>query len=112
SIPDSPMKKVVVARFLQVGCLAAILVLPVVRCGAASPLIDYRRLLYLPALPTSAEGKGLIQASDGKLYGTLYNSANYGGALFRVEPNGTGHTVVYSSSTNRLSGVIEGRDGR
>lgn len=111
-IPDSPMKKVVAARLFQIGCLAAVLVLPVARCGAAAALIDYQRVLYLPLSPTYAEGTGLVQGRDGKLYGTLRNSVNYGGALFRVEPNGAGYTVIYSSSTNQPSGVIESSDGR
>ena len=79
---------------------------------AASPLVDYQRVLYLTPPPTFNEADGLVQCRDGTLLGTLHSRVNYGGVLFRVGPDGSGYTALYSSVTNRPSGVIEGRDGR
>jgi hypothetical protein len=54
----------------------------------------------------------LVQASDGRIYGTLNSRGSYAGVLFAVDSDGGNHTVFRSSSTNRPSGVIEGSDGR
>ncbi len=105
------MMRVIPARFFSIRCLAAALATVAVPCLAAEPLIEYQRVLYLPQPPAYSEARGLVQGRDGTLYGTLHSRINYGGVLFRVEPNGTGYTAIYASSTNRPSGVIEGIDG-
>jgi len=111
SVPGSLMKNVVAARLFSISFLAAIMILPAVRCGAAPALIHYQRLLYLPPPPGYSEGKGLIQGHDGWLYGIVHSRTNTGGVIFRVKPDGSDYLVIYSSLTNRPGGVIQGRDG-
>jgi uncharacterized repeat protein (TIGR03803 family) len=58
---------------------------------------------------------GLIQATDGNLYGTTYNGGDYGlGAVFQITPSGT-LTVVHSfdgtDGANPYAGVIQASDG-
>src|SRR6202042_1701998 len=60
---------------------------------------------------------GLIQGSDGNLYGTTYfGGANGNGTVFKVTPSGT-ETVLYSfaggssDGANPEAGVIQGSDG-
>lgn len=60
---------------------------------------------------------GLIQGSDGYLYGAMAEgSANYSGALFQVSTDGTVYNNVYNfshlTSGSPSSGVIQGSDGR
>jgi uncharacterized repeat protein (TIGR03803 family) len=61
---------------------------------------------------------GLVQATDGLLYGTTYlGGSNNAGVVFKVNPNGSGNTPIYHFSTNGSdplaypSGLIEGADG-
>jgi uncharacterized repeat protein (TIGR03803 family) len=58
---------------------------------------------------------GLIQGSDGMLYGTTYGI--YGipgtGTIFRIAPDGSGFTVIYSfddSSATNARGLLQGLD--
>ena len=59
---------------------------------------------------------GLIQGSDGNLYGTTYNGGASGlGTVFKVTPSGT-ETVLYSfaggsDGDHPYGGVIQGSDG-
>jgi uncharacterized repeat protein (TIGR03803 family) len=59
---------------------------------------------------------GLIQGSDGNLYGTTYNGGASGlGTVFKVTPSGT-ETVLYSfaggsDGKHPYGGVIQGSDG-
>jgi uncharacterized repeat protein (TIGR03803 family) len=59
---------------------------------------------------------GLIQGSDGNLYGTTYNGGASGlGTVFKVTPSGT-ETVLYSfaggsDGEHPYGGVIQGSDG-
>jgi uncharacterized repeat protein (TIGR03803 family) len=65
-------------------------------------------------------GTGLIEASDGLFYGTTLHGGTAGrGTVFKVDKNGTGHTVLHSFTGNGIDkdgaypegGVIEGSDG-
>jgi len=55
---------------------------------------------------------GVIQASDGRLYGTTL----VGGTIFGLNPDGTGfavlHRSTFSSGSSPYAGLIEGSDGR
>ena len=106
------MKKLCVVSLFRFGGLFVALAASGVPCGAALPLIEYERVLYLQQPPSYADATTLTQGRDGKLYGTVRSRINNGGVLFRVEPDGTGYAVIYSSSTNHPGGVIEGSDGR
>ena len=39
---------------------------------------------------------GLIQGSNGTLYGTIYNYSTYVGTIFKIQPDGTGFTVLHT----------------
>lgn len=63
-------------------------------------------------------GAGVITGSDGYLYGTTQNGgANLAGTIYRVNTNGSNHTVLRSFSSSGGDGytpaapVVEGRDG-
>jgi uncharacterized repeat protein (TIGR03803 family) len=49
---------------------------------------------------------GLLQGSDGALYGTTaFGGAFDGGTVFKISPNGTGYTILYSfNRTNTAQG--------
>ncbi|MGA3008461.1 MAG: choice-of-anchor tandem repeat GloVer-containing protein, partial [Opitutaceae bacterium] len=59
---------------------------------------------------------GLIQGTDGRLYGTTQAGGTGNGTVFAAVPNGTGLTTIYSfhgsDGTNIQAGVIQGNDGR
>ena len=72
---------------------------------------------------TSTDGKnpiaGLIQGSDGKLYGmTEYGGTNDSGMAFGVNTNGSGFAVLHtfggadSDGINPVAGLIQGGDGK
>jgi len=60
----------------------------------------------------------LVQGSDGRLYGTAtYGGANGNGAVFAVNPDGTGYATLYSfiggnDGGNPQASLIQGSDGR
>ncbi len=60
---------------------------------------------------------GLTQGSDGALYGTTENGGSNGsGALFKLNPDGTGYTVLknfdyYTTGGNPQGGLVQGSDG-
>ena len=82
---------------------------------------DYRVIYSFP----SGLGLGVRQAvgplasgSDGALYGASYLGGTNGqGAVFKLNTNGTGFTLLYSFSTNACdgahpyAGVVQGQDG-
>ena len=63
---------------------------------------------------------GLIQGSDGRLYGTANGGGtgpNYAGTIFAVKTDGTGFTTLYSFTGGAdggypVAGLIQGSDGR
>jgi uncharacterized repeat protein (TIGR03803 family) len=62
---------------------------------------------------------GLIQGTDGRLYGTTSGSgvATGQGTVFAIDPNGTGFITLYSftggnDGSNPLVSLIQGADGR
>lgn len=70
--------------------------------------------LYDAILPAG----GLVQGSDGALYGTsLYGGSIGDGAIFKLNPDGTDFAIVYSfnysgsSGCNPQASLILGRDG-
>jgi len=77
--------------------------------------------LLLWALTTNSDGKnasdGLIEASDGKLYGTCrIGGGTNEGTIFRINKNGTGFQVIHtfaaaSDGKNPRGGLIVGSDG-
>ncbi len=61
---------------------------------------------------------GLIEGSDGALYGTtLLGGSGYGGTVFKLNRDGSGYTVLWSFSSGGgdgyypIAGLIEGSDG-
>src|SRR5438876_887342 len=61
---------------------------------------------------------GVVQGSDGRLYGrTLSGGTNDGSAVFGLNKNGSGYTVLHSFTSNlpdhmdSYSGLIQGSDG-
>jgi uncharacterized repeat protein (TIGR03803 family) len=59
---------------------------------------------------------GLIQATDGMLYGTTFNGGAGEGTVFRLNPDGSGYAVIKSlGGTNGnfpQTGLLQGSDGR
>ncbi len=61
---------------------------------------------------------GLIQGTDGRLYGTATQGGSTGnGTLFALNPDGTGFTTLYSFTNTTdgrfpAAGLIQGTDGR
>ena len=61
---------------------------------------------------------GLVQGSDGALYGTTYQGgASNVGTVFKIQTDGTGYALLYSFLSNRadgsnpFSGLLQGSDG-
>ncbi len=61
---------------------------------------------------------GLLQTTNGTLYGTTYSSGIHGGGtLFKINPDGSQFTILHSFGTDAkdgsytFSGVSQGRDG-
>lgn len=59
----------------------------------------------------------LMQAKNGNLYGMTYSGgAHNGGTVFKISPDGSGHTVLYNfnseSGTGPLGGVLQANDGK
>lgn len=63
---------------------------------------------------------GLIQGTDGRLYGTTFQGgSNNAGVVFRVNPDGSGNSVVLSFPANPIDpggvanpcGLVQGTDG-
>jgi uncharacterized repeat protein (TIGR03803 family) len=59
---------------------------------------------------------GLIEGSDGNLYGTTHSSNSSGGTVFTMAKNGTGYTLLktfdcFGDACNPQAKVIEGTDG-
>ena len=62
---------------------------------------------------------GVIQASDGNLYGMAYNGGanSSGGILYGISPTGTNYTLVHSFNTFTsdgkypIGGLVQGSDG-
>jgi len=75
--------------------------------------------LHSFGLPGAANPEaGLIQGTDGALYGTTLNGGtNSAGTVFRIGTNGTGYAPLYSftgtggDGANPLAGLIQGADG-
>lgn len=60
---------------------------------------------------------GLIQASDGYLYGTTSNAGEFSGTVFKINLSGSSFSTVYSfksanDGTSPSSSLIEGTDGK
>ncbi len=59
----------------------------------------------------------LMQAKNGELYGmTHFGGAHSGGTVFKIDPDGNGHTVLYNfnseSGTGPLGGVLQASNGK
>ncbi len=58
---------------------------------------------------------GLVQGSDGTLYGTTYAGSSSSGTVFKIMPDGTGFAVLHSfrgsDGSSLLGGVIIGSGG-
>ena len=72
-----------------------------------------------PGSPTDGQNPnaGVIQASDGALYGTTLNGGNYGvGTVFKLQRNGTGYTMIHFfdgalTDYDPRGGLLQGADG-
>jgi uncharacterized repeat protein (TIGR03803 family) len=71
-----------------------------------------------PELAGNQPEAPLIQGRDGALYGTTYGSGNdRAGAVFRLNPDGSGYQVLHSFSLSAsdgripLAGLVEGSEG-
>jgi uncharacterized repeat protein (TIGR03803 family) len=55
---------------------------------------------------------GLVQGSDGALYGTTdQGGSNHRGTVFKLNPDGTGYAVLRSFSDSPAAGLVQGSDG-
>jgi uncharacterized repeat protein (TIGR03803 family) len=65
--------------------------------------------------PLAGIGSGVLIGSDGALYATSYGGGLYGeGGIFRVEPDGTGFTLLHSyyfTESFGQSALMQGADG-
>jgi uncharacterized repeat protein (TIGR03803 family) len=84
--------------------------------GAVTTLHSFPGLVYL-GLPLDGQYPyaGLIQASDGKFYGTTYKGGvSNAGVIFSVDSSGsttTLHSFAGSDGANPSAGLIQGNDG-
>ncbi len=71
-------------------------------------------------IPDGAEPEaGLVQGSDGNLYGTTYyggTNSDYAGTVFRISPSGSGYSVLHSFGSTGdgampVAGLVQGSDG-
>src|SRR4051812_5861323 len=83
--------------------------------GAAAPATP----TVLRALASGTDGaapSGLIQASDGLLYGTTaFGGAANAGTIFRTNPDGSGFTVLRTMTAGRFGqprALLQASDGR
>ncbi len=54
----------------------------------------------------------VLQGSDGQLYGTTPAGGQLGqGTVFKLNPNGTGYTIIHDFSNGTPGGLIQGADG-
>jgi uncharacterized repeat protein (TIGR03803 family) len=60
---------------------------------------------------------GLVQASDGALYGTTPSGSNSKGSIFKLNPDSTGYTVLHNFGNDPTdgqvpyAGLVQGSDG-
>src|SRR5207247_2612055 len=87
-------------------------------CSGSVSLPDYTTLRSFSA--SGADGQypqaGVIEASDGDLYGTTYSGGSAGaGTVFKLHKDGTAYTILRSFSASDgqrpYPGVIEASDG-
>lgn len=97
----------------------------IVRAGAIYRYSGARVLKVIHKYPVIGDGSastegsdpdsGLVIGSDGALYGlTWFGGAHYGGTFFKVKPDGTEYTELFSMPQNFPPGtnaLIRGRDG-
>jgi uncharacterized repeat protein (TIGR03803 family) len=101
---------------LFLGPTIIVLFLSLWECTAQT---NYRRIASFEAAQTSGANPfgNLIEARDGKLYGTTYyGGTNDAGTVFRLNKDGSGLTLLHSfagapDEINPWAGVIEGSDG-
>lgn len=94
----------------------ALLGLIAVFCNSASAQGQFTHEVIKAFSDEGYSSSGLIQASDGRIYGTMATGGDSSaGAIFRVNTDGTGYMVVHSFVTNNGAsprGLIEASDGR
>jgi len=105
------------------GLLSSLIAFGLVACGGGSSSLSTARYAVLYSFGSnSSDGAtpeaGLIQGSDGNLYGTTSNGgANGGGTVFSVSPSSGTETVLYSFAGDRTDGgdpqaeLLQGSDG-
>ena len=90
---------------------------------AALDIVNYRDFAVFSPFggrQDSAQGPeaGLIQGTDGKLYGTTrYGGTDSGGTVYRINADGTGFVVLHyfnylTDGGTPMAGLIQGTDGR
>ncbi len=78
----------------------------------------YSRVWSFSGTGRSGPNGGLIQASDGMLYGVTAGSGAYGmGSVYRIDPTSGAHQVIYSftggaDGSNPLNSLYQGDNGR
>ncbi len=115
---------------LSTGLLSSLIALGLVACGgssgssssssSSSSAAAYTLLYSFGEAAndgTNPEG-GLIQGTDGNLYGTTYSGGTQGsGTVFRISPSSGAETVLYSFGSTTgdgehpAAGLVQGSDG-